>query len=463
MKLYDKTKIDWNNLLFDRKQLFWLILPIVIEQLLNSLMGMADTIMVSTVGSAAISAVALVDSINNLVIQIFSAMAAGAAIICSQFIGSGDIAKSNQTARQVVLTVSVIAASISAVCLLGGERLLRLIFGSVEDAVMQNARSYFMITALSYPFLALFSAGAAFYRASGNAKFPTKVSVLSNIINVTGNTLFLYGFHWGVAGAALATLFARVFSTVVVFYCLRKPKQTIVVRDYLKIRPDMPLIVKIMAIGIPTGIENGMFQFGKLAIASTVSTMGTVAISAQAMTDIMELVNGIFSNSVGIGLMTVVGQCIGAHRMQEARYYIVKLMRVAWIGVLVSCLLVLAITKPVTWISGMEPAAADLCFQMVTAMTIVKPLIWVGAFGLPYGFRAMGDVRVPMMISVCSMWVCRVGICVLLVRVFQFGLAAVWIGIFVDWIVRATIFSVRFVRGKQIGFNTGKYKNARKL
>ncbi len=450
MKLYDRTKIDWNNLLFDKKQLFWLILPIVIEQLLNSLMGMMDTMMVSTVGSAAISAVALVDSINNLVIQIFSAMAAGAAIICSQFIGSGDNEGSSQTARQVVLTVSVIAVSVSAVCLLGGERLLLLIFGSVEDAVMRNARSYFLITALSYPFLALFSAGAAFYRASGNAKFPTKVSVLSNVINVTGNTLFLYGFHWGVAGAAFATLLARIFSTVVIFYCLRKPRQTIVVRDYLKIRPDMPLIVKIMAIGIPTGIENGMFQFGKLAIASTVSTMGTVAISAQAMTDIMELVNGIFSNSVGIGLMTVVGQCIGAHRPQEARYYIVKLMRVAWIGVLVSCLLVLAITKPVTWISGMEPAAAGLCLKMVTAMTILKPLVWVGAFGLPYGFRAAGDVRIPMIVSICSMWFCRVGICVLLVRVFHFGLMAVWIGIFVDWIVRATVFSMRFVRGKQM-------------
>lgn len=450
MKLYDRTKIDWNNLLFDKKQLFGLILPIVIEQLLNSLMGMMDTMMVSTVGSTAISAVALVDSINNLVIQIFSAMAAGAAIICSQFIGSGDNEESSQTARQVVLTVFVIAVSISAVCLLGGERLLLLIFGSVEDTVMRNARSYFLITALSYPFLALFSAGAAFYRASGNAKFPTKVSVLSNVINVTGNALFLYGFHWGVAGAAFATLLARIFSTVVIFYCLRKPRQTIVVRDYLKIRPDMPLIVKIMAIGIPTGIENGMFQFGKLAIASTVSTMGTVAISAQAMTDIMELVNGIFSNSVGIGLMTVVGQCIGAHRSQEARYYIVKLMRVAWIGVLVSCLLVLAFTKPVTWISGMEPAAADLCLKMVTAMTIVKPLVWVGAFGLPYGFRAAGDVRVPMIVSVCSMWFCRVGICVLLVRVFHFGLMAVWIGIFVDWIVRATVFSVRFVRGKQM-------------
>ncbi len=448
MKLYDKAQINRKTLLFDNKTLFWLILPIVIEQLLNSLMGMVDTMMVSTVGSAAISAVALVDSINNLVIQIFSAMAAGAAIICAQFIGSGDKEGSSRAARQVVLTVSVIAFFVSAVCLLGGERLLRLVFGSVEDAVMENALAYFTITAFSYPFLALSGAGAAFYRASGNAKFPTKVSVLSNVMNVTGNALFLYGFGWGVSGAAFATLLSRIFCAVVILYCLRKPKQTIVVRNYLKIRPDLPLIVKIMAIGIPTGIENGMFQFGKLAIASTVSTMGTIAISAQAMTDILELVNGIFSNSVGIGLMTVVGQCIGARRTAEAKYYIVKLMRVAWVGVLVSCLLVLAITKPVTWISGMEPAATQLCFEMVTAMTIVKPLVWVGAFGLPYGFRAAGDVRVPMVISVCSMWCCRVGLCVVLVRVFHFGLMAVWIGIFVDWIVRAVIFSTRFARGK---------------
>ena len=249
-------------------------------------------------------------------------------------------------------------------------------------------------------------------------------------------------------GAALATLLARIFSTVVIYYCLRKPGQTIVVRDYFKLRPDMPLIMAIMAIGVPAGIENGMFQFGKLAVQSTVSTMGTVAISAQAMTDILELVNGIFSNSVGIGLMTVVGQCIGARRQEEAKYYIVKLMGIAWIGVLVSCLLVLAVTKPVTWISGMEPDAARMCFEMVAVMTAVKPLVWVGAFGLPYGFRAAGDVKFPMIVSVSSMWCCRVGLCIFLVRVFHFGLMGVWIGIFTDWIVRAVIFSMRFASGK---------------
>lgn len=452
MKLYEKNKINWENILFDNKTLFWLLLPIIIEQFLNSLMGMVDTMMVSTVGSEAISAVSLVDSINNLVIQIFSAMASGATIICSQYIGSGNQKESNKAARQVVLTVFVISLSITAFCILGGEMLLHLVFGTVEASVMENALAYFMITVISYPFLALFSAGTGFYRASGNSKFPTKVSIVSNIINITGNALFIYVFKWGVAGAAFATLLSRVFCTIVIFYCLRKPRQTIVVRNYLKIRPDMPLILAIMAIGVPSGIENGMFQFGKLAVQSTVSTMGTMAMSAQAMTNILENVNGIFGNSVGIGLMTVVGQCIGANRKEEAKYYIVKLMGIAGIGTLISCLLVLAITKPVTWLAGMEPPAAQMCFELVIVMTIIKPIVWVGAFGLPYGLRAAGDIKFSMIASVSIMWGCRVALGIFLIRIFHFGLMGVWIGMFVDWIVRAVIFTTRFVNGKWLHY-----------
>lgn len=450
MKLYDKKQIDWNNLLFDNRALLVLLLPIIIEQLLNSFMGMVDTMMVSTVGSEAISAVSLVDSINMLVIQIFSAMASGAAIICSHYIGSGNEKESSKAADQVVLTVFAISFALMLMCLLGGERLLWFIFGTVEASVMENALVYFRITVLSYPFLALFSAGAAFYRASGNSKFPMKVSAASNIINIGGNALFIYGFGWGAAGAALATLMSRAFCTLVVFYCLRKPKQLIVVRDYLKIRPDMPLILKIMAIGIPSGIENGMFQFGKLAIQSTVSTMGTVAIAAQAMTNILESANGICGVGVGIGLMTVVGQCMGAGRKEEAKYYIVKLSKIAWVGILVSCLFVLAITKPVTWLGGMEPEAASMCFEMVVAITIVKPLFWVGSFVIAYGLRAAGDVRFSMLVSIITMWGCRVALCIFLVKAFHFGPMAVWIGMFADWGIRSVIFAMRFISGKWI-------------
>lgn len=452
MKLYEKERIDWENILFNNRALFLLLLPIIIEQFLNSFMGMVDTMMVSTVGSVAISAVSLVDAINNLVIQIFSAMASGATIICSQYIGSGNKKESNRAAEQVVLTVFVISLLITAFCIVGGERLLQLIFGTVEASVMENALVYFMITVISYPFLALFSAGAAFYRASGNSKFPTKVSVISNVINVTGNALFIYVFKWGVAGAAIATLLSRVFCTVVIFYCLRKPRQTLVIKNYLKIRPNLPLILAIMAIGVPSGIENGMFQFGKLAVQSTVSTMGTIAMSAQAMTNIFENVNGIFGNSVGIGLMTVVGQCIGADRKEEAKYYIVKLMRIAGIGTFVSCLLVLAITKPVTWLAGMETEVAQMCFELVAAMAVIKPLVWVGAFGLPYGLRAAGDVKFSMIASVSIMWGCRVALGIFLVRAFHMGLMAMWIGMFVDWIVRAIIFTTRFINGKWLNY-----------
>ena len=448
MKLYDRRRIDWNRLLFDDRALFWLLLPIVIEQLLNSLMGMVDTMMVSTVGGTALSAVALVDAVNNLVIQIFSAMAAGAAIVCSRYIGHGDQKESNRAAGQVLLLALAVSLCITAVCLLGGKRLLRLIFGAVEDAVMQNALTYFAITALSYPFLALFSSGAALCRAAGDARFPTKISALSNLINVAANAALIYGLRWGVAGAATATLLSRAFCALVVLAGLRRPRRIITVRNYARIRPDRAILLQIMAIGIPAGIENGMFQFGKLAIQSTVSTLGTVAISAQAMTDIFELINGMFSNSVGIGLMTVVGQCIGAGRDEEARYYIVRLMRVAWIGVTVSCLAVFAIAKPVTLLSGMVPEAAALCFRLVAAMTFVKPLVWVGAFGLPYAFRAAGDARFSMTVSVLSMWGCRVALCILLVRGLHLGLAGVWIGMFADWIVRAGIFARRFLSGK---------------
>lgn len=448
MKLYDKKKIDWENMMFDNKALFTLLFPIIIEQLLNSFMGMVDTMMVSTVGSEAISAVSLVDSLNNLVIQVFSAMAAGAAIICSQYLGSGDKRACNKAARQVVLTVFTISMILMFVCLLGRESLLYLIFGQVEEQVMRDSLIYFLITVLSYPFLALFNAGAAFYRAGGNSRFPMKVSAISNVINILGNALFIYVCKWGVGGAAFSTLLSRIFCMAVIFYCLRKPKEVIVIREYMKIRPDFPLIWKIMAIGIPAGIENGMFQFGKLAIQSTVSSMGTTAIAAQAMTNILENVNGIFGIGVGIGLMTVVGQCIGAGRKEEAKYYIVKLVGIAEVGILISCLFVFVITKPVTWLAGMETESAAMCLEMITAITIVKPIAWVGSFVIAYGLRAAGDVRFSMLISTVTMWCCRVALCIFLVKAYGFGPMAVWIGMFADWTIRSIIFVGRFLSGK---------------
>ena len=449
---YDKSKIDYGNLLFPRRALWMLLIPLIIEQMLNSLMGMVDTLMVSRVGAEAISAVSLVDSINNLVLQVFAAMAAGAAIICSQYLGRKDEKGCNDAAKQIVLTVVVISSVIMIIGVGFRKPLLHLIFGSVEEAVMTNAQMYFLITALSYPFIALFQAGAAFYRACGNSKFTMKTALIANVANIVGNTLFIFVLQMGAAGAAVSTLISRALCAFVVFYALRKPGYAIQLKNYFSIRPDLNLIVKILAIGVPSGIENGMFQFGKLAIQSTVSSLGTAAIAAQAMTIIFENVNGMAAVGIGIGLMTVVGQSIGAGRQEEAKYYIVKLAGYAEVAMIISCILVYIAARPVTVLAGMSEESTALCMQMILAITIVKPLLWVPSFTPPNGLRAAGDVRFSMITATLTMWLCRVALSIFLMRVVKTGPIGVWYGMFADWGVRGFIFTIRFVRGKWLRF-----------
>lgn len=430
--------------MFTNRMIRSLLIPVVLEQLLNSIMGTADTMMVSNVGSAAISAVSLVDSINILVIQAFSALAAGGAIVCAQYIGQRNQERANESARQVLFIITLISIVVSAICLGFKKPLLRLIFGSVEADVMRASEIYFFYTALSFPFIALYDAAASIFRAQDNTKGPMTISMISNIMNIVGNAIMIWGFHMGVAGAAIATLISRIFCALVVLIQLRRDRQTIVVRDYLKIRPDWPMIGRILGIGIPSGVENSMFQLGKLAIQSTVSTLGTVAIAAQAMTNILENLNGIAGIGVGVGLMTIVGQCMGANRKDEAVYYIKKLSVIAEVTIIVSCLLVFILTRPVTMLGGMEKTSADMCWHMVMWITIVKPIMWVSAFVPAYGLRAAGDVKFSMISSCAVMWLCRFCLSVLLIRGLGFGPMGVWIGMFADWTVRAVLFTWRF-------------------
>ncbi|MFR8748831.1 MATE family efflux transporter [Blautia schinkii] len=430
--------------MFTNRMIRNLLVPVVLEQILNSIMGTADTMMVSNVGSAALSAVSLVDSINILLIQAFSALAAGGAIVCAQYIGQKNYEKANMSARQVLFIITAISVAVSAVCLIFQKPLLRLIFGSVEADVMRASETYFFFTALSFPFIASYDAAASIFRAQENTKGPMIISMISNVMNIGGNAVLIWVFHMGVAGAAISTLVSRVFCAVVVLYQLRKDRQPIVVKDYLKIRPDWSMIGRILGLGIPSGIENSMFQLGKLAIQSTVSTLGTAAIAAQAMTNILENLNGIAAIGVGVGLMTIVGQCLGAGRKDEAIYYIKKLCVIAEIVIIVSCLTVYALARPVTILGGMEKSSAAMCIHMITWITIVKPLVWTMAFVPGYGLRAAGDVKFSMITSCCTMWACRFCLCIFLIRVLGFGPMGVWIGMFADWTVRGILFTWRF-------------------
>ena len=434
--------------LYSNRQLIALMLPLICEQIFTSFMGTVDSMMVSNVSEAAISAVSLVDSINILVIQAFYALASGGAIVCANYLGQKRRDQAERSANQLLFIIFAISLAVLAVCQLFRAPLLRLVFGSVEQEVMDAATVYFFYTSLSFPFIALFDSGSAVFRAQNNSRLPMAITVSTNLMNIAGNALLIWGFHLGVAGAAISTLLSRIAAALLVLLFLRRKSGELRIGNFIFLKPDGRLIKNILRIGIPSGVENGMFQFGKLAIQSTVSTLGTTAIAAQAMTNIMENFNGIAGIGIGIGMMTVVGQCLGAGRPDEARYYIKKLSFAAEFVVFGSCLLIFLMAGPITKLAGLSRESASLCLFMISWITIVKPLIWTAAFIPGYGLRAAGDVKFSMILSCLSMWICRVSLCIYLIRVCGFGPIAVWIGMFTDWTVRGLFFIHRFRSGK---------------
>lgn len=429
------------------RQLFSLLLPLMIEQILNSFMGTADTIMITTSGAAAISAVSLVDSINVMVVLIFSAMATGGAILCSQYLGHKNAEKAVYAGKQLILCVTFVSAVGTLALIILRTQILSLIFGSVEEEVMRNSEVYFFITALSYPFIALYNSGAAIFRSDGNSRLPMTVSTISNVLNIAGNAVLIFGFKLGVAGAALSTLGSRVFSALVILIFLKRTKQQIRIDRYF-VKPDFPVISKILGIGIPTGIENGMFQFGKLAIQSSVSTLGTAAIAANALTSVLESFSSQAPIGIGIGLMTLAGQAVGADDTELAKKYIRKLTFFAFIAVTLSSLAVIAAVKPLTVISGMEADVALLAIHLSVFVHIIKPFAWSWSFIPAYGMRAAGDVKFSMTLSSITMWTCRVALTTFLIRGMGTGPIGVWIGMSTDWAIRSVLFIIRFRSGR---------------
>ena len=430
--------------LFTKKELRALLAPLVIEQVLTGLMGVADTFMVSNVGEAAISGVALVDSINTLVIYFFSALAAGGTIVCSQYIGHRDDANANHASCQV-MGLSL-AMSLAFTILLAPVRrpLLGLIFGTVERSVMDAADVYMLVTVLSYPFLSVYTASAALYRATGDARLPMIVAAAADIMNIIGNAVLIFGFHMGVLGAALATLASRIFSAAVMLWRQARPGQIISLGGVRAYRPDAAMLRRIMRVGLPSAVENGMFQFGKLVVQSTVSLLGTTAIAAQAVITTLESCAVMPAQAVGIGLLTVTGQCIGQGRPDEARRYISMFTKLATVVALLMGGLISAAIIPITRLTALTPEGVRMVCQITWFIAVMRVLFWPCAFTLPNGLRAAGDVSYAMLVSTLSMWLFRVALCWGLCRYTPVGLWGVWFGWTGDWVVRTVCFVRRF-------------------
>lgn len=436
--------IDTDTLLFSKRDLRRLIIPLIIEQTLSITIGMADSMMVSNVGEAAISGINLVDSINNLLIGIFSALATGGTVIVSQYLGRRERDHANQAAKQLLLAVTCISLVIMAITIIGNSSILGLVYANIDAEVMKNAETYFFLSALSYPFLAIYNSGAALFRSQGNSQVSMYTALVVNVVNVGFNALFIYGFRWGVAGAGIATLIARATAAVVVMVLLRNEQNPIFVRQLYKIRPHFQTIRRILNIGIPTGLENGIFQIGKILVATQVAGFGTAAIAANAVASSMAGFQCIPGNGISLAIITVVGQCVGADRYDEARYYVKKLFTYSYTILIGLNLIMFAAYPLILGLYNLQPETESVAWTLSVAHGIGACTIWALSFSLPNVLRAAGDVRFTMIVSVASMWIFRIMLCMVFSYFTDFGIYGVWAAMFADWICRSTCFVWRY-------------------
>ena len=432
--------------LFSSAALRKLIIPLVVEQFLAMTIGMADTIMVTSVGEHAVSGVSLVDNISTLLINVFSALATGGAVVAAQYLGSRDEENACSAAKQLFYAIGALSAATMAVCLLFREPILRLVFGHLEDNVMEAAMTYFLLTAISYPLLAIYNAGAALFRAMGNSKVSMLASLLMNIVNIGLNAILIYGADIGVAGAGFGTLFSRLAGAVLMTWLICQHGHRIHIDHLLHFEFRGQLVKKILRIGVPNGLENGMFQIGKLLVLGLVTPLGTSATAANAIANSVAGVVNVPGNAISLSLITVVGQCMGAGDSKQAVGYTKKLMAIVYLAMGTLSVLLFFFAAPVVGLFGLTAAAAAMAVEVLRWCAVFDLIFWPMSFSLPNALRASGDAKFTMIVSMCSMWVFRIGFSFLLVP--QIGLLGVWVSMFIDWIVRAVVFFIRFLSGR---------------
>ena len=437
---------------FSNRALLALILPLIAEQFLAVLVGMADTVMVSGVGESAVASVSTVDALNTLFIQLFTAMSAGGAVVAAQYLGRQDRENACGAAKQLILSTALLATLVSALTLIFHCQIIGLMDNNSDPATTAQSYTYLLITALSFPFLGIYNGGVGLMRAMGNSKASMWTSIAMNIINIGGNALLIHPCGLGVAGAGIATLASRAVSAAIILRLMfnqhmpihlapiRKP------REYFRL--DFRMIRRIFRVGIPNGLENSLFQLGKVLIMGIITTFPTALRAANGICGSISSIVNIPGGAIGLAAIAVIGQLVGAGKKEEARRYGRKLLGLMYLGVLPLNLALLFLAEPVVGIFQLSPAGVPVSVQICQVYALFSIFIWAPSFGMPNILRAAGDARYTMLVSVGSMLLLRLGASYLLVYGLGMSLPGVWLAMHADWIARGAFFVARFCGNK---------------
>lgn len=437
-----------NNRLFSRNDLVRLIIPLIVDQFLQVAVGLSDSIMVARVGEAAVSGVSLVDTVMLLIINIFTALATGGAVIAGQYLGRKDPKTGCEATAQLFNFTFLFSIFIMILGYLGQNVILYHVFGKIEPEVMKDSRTYLLIVLSSIPMIAMYNAGAAIFRAMGNSNVAMKTSLLMNSINVFGNALLIFGFHRGVEGVAIPTVVSRGVACVVILILLNNQEHELHILHPYPFKIKWNVLKKILYIGIPNGLENSMFQLGKIAVLSLVSGLGTASLAANAVGNNIANFAILPGMSFGFALLTVCAQCVGAGDFEQVKYYTKHVMRVEYLCLIASNLIVILALPFILSVYNLSDEAAQYANDIILYHAACVVTIWPLSFTLPNTLRAAADVKVTMVLSIISMWVFRFGFSYLLTMVFHMGIFGVWVAMTIDWLVRGIFFVCRYKSGR---------------
>lgn len=438
--------------MFSNAQLRRLIGPLFVEQLLVILVGMMDTVMVSSAGEAAVSGVSIVNEVNYLVITVLAALAAGGAVIVSQYLGNNDKKNADLSASQMMLIAFLVSTLLMAVCLIFCRGILMLLYGSVSSDVMDAAVTYFWITTLSFPFLAFYNCASAMYRSMNATKVTMVVSMIMNAINIAGNYVGVYLLHMGAAGVAWPTLFSRMFAALMLCILAFQQENAVSLNWQSILTWQGDVIRRILKIAVPNSIESGLFQFGRVVVTIFIATYGTSQIAANGVADSFSNLTIISSSAMQLAVVTVVGQSVGANDYIQADYYFKKMLKIAYITGAANCLLILAILPLGLKMYTLTPETAQIVLVIMIWNCIATPLLHPLSFVLPNALRASGDVKYTMIVGIISMFVIRISLAYVLGSVLHLYVLGTYFAMFTDWIVRSTCFFLRYQSGRWKNF-----------
>ena len=434
--------------LYSNKALLLLFIPLLVEYALEFFVGLADSIMVASLGEAAISGVSLVDFLMQLLIFSFSALATGGAVVAGQYLGDKQVDKAQNASTQLVWFSTILSSILMIFVLILREVLIGVLFGQIEADVWLNADMYLLIVSLSIPFIAIYNAGAAIFRTTNDASLPMKIMLVCDVLNIVGNAFCIYYLGWDVRGVAIPTLISRIIAALAVLYFIVDEDYKLHIKRTLKHKFDVGILKKVLTVGIPYGVENGLFQLGRVLVLSLVSTFGTMAIAANSVGYTIGIFSVLPGFAINLGLTAVVSRCVGANDYTQAKYYNKKCLIIVFISHIIINLVIFAILPFILNIYNLSAQTAAMTSEMVIWHGIFAIIIWPLSFTLPTTFRGAGDSKSVMYISLFVMFTCRIALSYVIADWMGVGVFRTWIAMFIDWYVRAVIYIYRYFSNK---------------